>query len=336
MSLFITTPKKIDFRVRSYQIIDTSDEHIFSFGHIISSLFVDIIMNIQGDIVSVEDSKMSANKLWLICSTLLIISGCAMQQMGGGSQSATPLPNPTSSSSQSSSSQSSGSMGSSGGLSFPSSQPQASGSDDAQGGSSDSNNQATTGSSADQSGTGSQQSQSGTTSGMESSDTSQAGTSQVGMENSNMGSMSSSQSASSIFNESLGVFDKEIAGERIVIASSGEGPGGMSGQESADAEAVQSGAMEGVMESGGMNNGAEIGSSDQNSQDAISQVSDDDADASGEEVEEAKERIPEDIPMDGTGEDVIARQIREAAIQEDDPLIREALWDEYRKHMGIK
>jgi len=156
------------------------------------------------------------------------------------------------------------------------------------------------------------------------------------MENSNMGSMSSSQSASSIFNESLGVFDKEIAGERIVIASSGEGPGGMSGQESADAEAVQSGAMEGVMESGGMNNGAEIGSSDQNSQDAISQVSDDDADASGEEVEEAKERIPEDIPMDGTGEDVIARQIREAAIQEDDPLIREALWDEYRKHMGIK
>ena len=46
--------------------------------------------------------------------------------------------------------------------------------------------------------------------------------------------------------------------------------------------------------------------------------------------------FPEIIPMDGTGEDVIARQIREAAIQEDDPLIREALWEEYRKHMGIK
>jgi len=37
--------------------------------------------------------------------------------------------------------------------------------------------------------------------------------------------MSSGQSASSIFNESLGVFDKEMAGERIVIASSGEGQG---------------------------------------------------------------------------------------------------------------
>ena len=69
--------------------------------------------------MSLWDSKMSANKLWLICTALLMISGCAMQQMGSGSQSATPLPNPTSSSSSSSSS-------SSGGLSFPSSQPQSS------------------------------------------------------------------------------------------------------------------------------------------------------------------------------------------------------------------
>ena len=151
-----------------------------------------------------------------------------------------------------------------------------------------------------------------------------------------MGSMSSGQSASSIFNESLGVFDKEIAGERIVIASSGEGSGGMSGQESADAAAVQSGVMEGVMESGDMADGAEMGSSDQDRQDATSQESEENADATGEEAEKAKERIPDDIPMDGTGEDVIARQIREAAIQEDDPLIREALWNEYRKHMGIK
>ena len=152
-----------------------------------------------------------------------------------------------------------------------------------------------------------------------------------------MGSMSSSQSASSIFNESLGVFDQEMAGERIVIASSGESAGGMGGQESADAAAVQSGVMEGVMKSGDMADGAEMGSSDQDRQDAISQESEEDAaDATGEEEKKAKERIPDDIPMDGTGEDVIARQIREAAIQEDDPLIREALWDEYRKHMGIK
>ena len=79
-----------------------------------------------------------------------------------------------------------------------------------------------------------------------------------------------------------------------------------------------------------------MSSSDQDRQDATSQESEKNADATGEEAEKAKERIPDDIPMDGTGEDVIARQIREAAIQEDDPLIREALWNEYRKHMGIK
>jgi hypothetical protein len=155
--------------------------------------------------------------------------------------------------------------------------------------------------------------------------------------------MSSGQSASSIFNESLGEFDKEMAGERIVIASSGEGPGGMSGQESADAAAVQSGVMEGVMQSGDMADGAEMGSSEQGQQEATSEkngVSEIDC----KDEEECADRIPDDIdklPVDEStggirGEDVIARQIREAAILEDDPLIREALWNEYRKHMGIK
>ena len=95
-----------------------------------------------------------------------------------------------------------------------------------------------------------------------------------------MGSMSSDQSASSIFNESLGVFDQEIAGERIVIASSGEGPGGMSEQESADAAAVQSGVMGGVIESGDMADGAEMGSSDEDMQGKTSQESEADADLS--------------------------------------------------------
>ena len=158
-----------------------------------------------------------------------------------------------------------------------------------------------------------------------------------------MGSMSSGQSASTIFNESLGVFDKEMAGERIVIASSGEGPGGMSGQESADAVAVQSGAMEGGMQSGDMADGAEMGSSEQGQQEATSEKNGVNA-IDCKDEEECDDRIPDDIdklPVDEStggirGEDVIARQIREAAILEDDPLIREALWNEYRKHMGIK
>ena len=40
--------------------------------------------------------------------------------------------------------------------------------------------------------------------------------------------------------------------------------------------------------------------------------------------------IPEDIG-DGQGDDIVLRQIRNAAINESDPVLREKLWDEYRR-----
>ncbi|MEX1031995.1 MAG: hypothetical protein WDZ30_01415 [Cellvibrionaceae bacterium] len=40
---------------------------------------------------------------------------------------------------------------------------------------------------------------------------------------------------------------------------------------------------------------------------------------------------PDDIPS-GDDDDVVARQIREAAMYEDDPELREKLWEEYRKY----
>jgi len=41
--------------------------------------------------------------------------------------------------------------------------------------------------------------------------------------------------------------------------------------------------------------------------------------------------IPEDIES-GSDDDIVARQIREAALKEKDPVLREKLWDEYRKY----
>ncbi|WP_297185721.1 hypothetical protein [uncultured Porticoccus sp.] len=41
--------------------------------------------------------------------------------------------------------------------------------------------------------------------------------------------------------------------------------------------------------------------------------------------------VPENIP-DGRDDDIVARQIREAAMKEQDPVLREKLWDEYRKY----
>lgn len=43
---------------------------------------------------------------------------------------------------------------------------------------------------------------------------------------------------------------------------------------------------------------------------------------------------PEDIPS-GRDDDIVARQLREAAMREADPELREALWDEYRRYTGI-
>ena len=40
--------------------------------------------------------------------------------------------------------------------------------------------------------------------------------------------------------------------------------------------------------------------------------------------------IPEDIG-DGQGDNIVLRQIREAAMKEGDPVLRDCLWDEYRK-----
>ena len=44
---------------------------------------------------------------------------------------------------------------------------------------------------------------------------------------------------------------------------------------------------------------------------------------------------PEYIP-DGNNDDVVARQLREAAMREPDPEVRERLWNEYRKYKGIE
>ena len=43
---------------------------------------------------------------------------------------------------------------------------------------------------------------------------------------------------------------------------------------------------------------------------------------------------PDDIPS-GRDDDVVARQIREAAMSEPDPELREALWEEYRNYTGL-
>jgi hypothetical protein len=50
--------------------------------------------------------------------------------------------------------------------------------------------------------------------------------------------------------------------------------------------------------------------------------------------EEITERTPEDVAV-MVDDDIIARQLREAALTEEDPALRERLWAEYRKYKGL-
>jgi hypothetical protein len=45
----------------------------------------------------------------------------------------------------------------------------------------------------------------------------------------------------------------------------------------------------------------------------------------------AQTSVPDDIP-DARDDDIIARQLREAAMNETDPELQEKLWDEYRRY----
>ena len=99
---------------------------------------------------------------------------------------------------------------------------------------------------------------------------------------------------------------------------SGGESGGMSGQQSSSQEPGDGGM--------GGTGGEGSGAGDQ-------ATANEKSDRDGEVVE-----LPDDIPVDGSGDDVVGRQIREAAIsmQESNPEAAEKLWDEYRKHTGIK
>ncbi|MCH8159869.1 MAG: hypothetical protein IIA08_08320 [Proteobacteria bacterium] len=46
-------------------------------------------------------------------------------------------------------------------------------------------------------------------------------------------------------------------------------------------------------------------------------------------------RTPDDIDLTAY-DDIVARQLREAALAENDPELRDRLWEEYRKYKGMK
>ena len=48
-------------------------------------------------------------------------------------------------------------------------------------------------------------------------------------------------------------------------------------------------------------------------------------------VNSSEESVPEDIP-EAQGDDIVAKQLREAALAESDPVVKKKLWEEYRRY----
>ncbi len=121
--------------------------------------------------------------------------------------------------------------------------------------------------------------------------------------------------------ESIGGFDEVLMEEQQEISSVGR-----------NTEGFGSGSGSGGGGNGGVSLGQQSGSpgnirvanSGQSRTSPIEGISE----------EELQERTPEDVAV-MVDDDIIARQLREAALAEEDPELRDRLWEEYRKYKGL-
>lgn len=107
-------------------------------------------------------------------------------------------------------------------------------------------------------------------------------------------------------------FDGEILAEREIINAAGEGPSGSVEIPTGDTEAGADGT-----------GGEQQTASSPPRKRSIPQAP--------APPRRGSESIPADIP-DAKDDDIIARQLREAAMAERDPELKEKLWEEYRKY----
>jgi hypothetical protein len=124
------------------------------------------------------------------------------------------------------------------------------------------------------------------------------------------------------FDESLGEEQREISSATRNTEGFDTGSGGNRGGSISLGEQA-AGAMAGGSGGGGSGAGG----------DSPGEVGGGEALAGLDEQEVAK-RTPDDIEA-LIDDDIVAKQLREAALAEEDPELRERLWDEYRKYKGM-
>ena len=139
---------------------------------------------------------------------------------------------------------------------------------------------------------------------------------------------------------SLSEFDALILREQEILEQRREAAGAAGGGGGAGTAEVGGGAGAGEREGDGDEGGEEReapGAKAEGTGDSPDEASgeeiarDEGAPSEAETGEISNGRIPPDVG-DGRDDDIVARQLREAAMTEEDPELREKLWDEYRAY----
>ena len=124
--------------------------------------------------------------------------------------------------------------------------------------------------------------------------------------------------------ESVGDFDEVLMEEQREISTVSRNTEGFGGGSSGGGGSVGLGGQEGAGGTG--SGGGSISVLNPTEQRTAS------VDSMSEGEKHA--RLPDDI-VENVGDDIVARQLYEAALAEDDPVLRERLWEEYRKYNNL-
>jgi hypothetical protein len=123
--------------------------------------------------------------------------------------------------------------------------------------------------------------------------------------------------------KSVGGFDEVLAGEQEEISTVGRDTKGFGNERGGGGGGVGLGKQA----SGGIEGTGEVARTETDESAASPSIA-------GMSEEEIAKRTPEDIP-DLVSEDIVARQLREAALAEEDSVLRERLWEEYRNYNNL-
>jgi len=137
-------------------------------------------------------------------------------------------------------------------------------------------------------------------------------------------------------NGSLGEFDERLLREQDRIktraprteSTAGAGSGSSGGASESESAGASGSAAD---ESGTGSKGSQKDKRDSGAKDEDDRTASNEKGTPGRPSSKPRSSAPADIP-DGGDDDVIARQIREAAEKETDPELKKKLWDEYRRY----